>query len=72
LKATNKEIGEEFGEISHATISMQYRHAEEEIAGQRGCGCFFQKLEKELNLQLKSWRLFFSPILNKKEPTWKH
>ena len=54
LKATNKEIGEEFGRISHAAISMQYRRASEEIAGQTGCYCFVQELEKALNLQLKS------------------
>ncbi|OGX12793.1 MAG: hypothetical protein A2351_07325 [Omnitrophica bacterium RIFOXYB12_FULL_50_7] len=54
LKATNKEIGEEFGGISHAAISMQYRRAEEEITRKTGCWRFVQELEKALNLQLSA------------------
>ncbi len=54
LKATNKEIGQEFGGISHAAISMQYRLAEGEIAARKGCYRLVQDLEKALNLQMKS------------------
>ena len=54
LKATSREIGEEFGGIGPAAISMQCRGAEEEIRKKRGCHAMIQELENILNCQLKT------------------
>ena len=53
LKATNREISEEFGGIGHAAISMQCRFAEEEIQRREGCWKAVGELEEAINLQLK-------------------
>jgi len=53
LKATAREISEEFGGIGNSAISMQCRCAEEEIRKQKGCYALLKDLEKALRSTVK-------------------
>jgi len=54
MKAGGREIGEEFGRIGFAAVSMQCRKAEADIRKGRGCAKAFSELEKATCSQMKS------------------
>ncbi|MBN1688110.1 MAG: transposase [Candidatus Omnitrophica bacterium] len=54
LKATTREIGQEFGGIGHTGVSMQWVRAEQEMRQKEGCYQYVRELEHALKCQMKT------------------